>query len=268
VSRPPGSPVSAPSPSETTWYLEAVVERLRELLGDDLVGVYAGGSLALGGYDPGRSDVDVAVVCRGPLPDGRKEELAAALRHEALPCPARGLELVVYPEATVRRGTAAPGYELNLNTGRAMRFHLSLAPGGGEAGHWYAIDRAILRERGVTLLGPPPDRLFAPIARRTLLELLAASVRWHGQDGGASDDAVLNACRALRYEAEGVWSSKPDAGEWARERIDDPVLVSDALAVRAGIDRRLDRRRVLGLLGASRRLLLGAARAAPPARHS
>ena len=35
-----------------------------------LVGVYAGGSLALDGYQPGRSDLDIAVVCRTALPNG------------------------------------------------------------------------------------------------------------------------------------------------------------------------------------------------------
>ncbi len=133
---------------ETTRYLQEVVRRLRAILGDELVGAYAGGSLALGGYDPGRSDVDVAVVCRGRLADEAKLEIVRALRHEALPCPARGLELVVYPESTVREATPDAGYELNLNTGRSMPFHLSLSPGDGEAEHWYGIDRAIVRDHG------------------------------------------------------------------------------------------------------------------------
>jgi hypothetical protein len=38
-------------------YLAGVAARLAEILGDALVGVYAGGSWALGGYEPGRSDL-------------------------------------------------------------------------------------------------------------------------------------------------------------------------------------------------------------------
>ena len=52
-------------PKETVEYHDELVARLRPTLGADLVGVYAGGSLALGGYDERRSDVDVAVVTRG-----------------------------------------------------------------------------------------------------------------------------------------------------------------------------------------------------------
>ena len=43
-------------------YLTALAARSRDILGRDLVGVYAAGSIALEAYRPGRSDVDVAVV--------------------------------------------------------------------------------------------------------------------------------------------------------------------------------------------------------------
>ena len=61
-----------------------------------LVGAYAAGSVGLDAYEPGRSDVDVALVCEDALAPVRKQRLVSSLRHEALPCPARGLELVVY----------------------------------------------------------------------------------------------------------------------------------------------------------------------------
>ena len=232
-----------------------MVARLRALLGDDLVGVYAGGSFALGGYEPERSDLDVAAVCRRTLADGAKEAIASALQHESLPCPARGLELVVYAESRIGEATADAGYELNLNTGRAMPFQLSLAPGGA-AEHWYAIDRVIICEHGVVLFGPPATAIFAPVSRETLLELLTESVRWHEEHEDARpDDAVLNACRAWRYATEGVWSAKPVAGEWAQGRLGDGDLLSVALAARRGSGEQPDRDRVGLFLRGVRQLL-------------
>jgi hypothetical protein len=191
----------------------------------------------------------VAVVCRRSVTPEQKAEVAAALRHEALPCPARGLELVVYTERVTREGTPDAGYELNLNTGRDMPFHSSFSPGAGD-GHWYAIDRAIIREHGVELFGPPPRELFAPLPRHSLLRLLSDSVRWHEEhDWARADDAILNACRAWRFAAEGVWSSKPAAGEWARTRLHEPDVVSEALAARSG-EGWLDRARVEEFLAA------------------
>jgi predicted nucleotidyltransferase len=253
--------------SEVAAYHRALVERLRALLGEGLAGVYAGGSYALGGYDSGRSDLDVAVVCRHPLCDGDKVELVDALRHEALPCPARGLELVVYTKGVTREGTPDAGYELNLNTGLEMPFHSSFSPGAGDE-HWYAIDRAIIREHGVALFGPPPRELFAPLPRHSLLRLLSDSVRWHEEhDWAPADDAILNACRAWRFAVEGVWSSKPAAGEWARARLNEPDVVSEALAASSG-EGRLDRARVEEFLVAVQGLLAAAAENAGGLSHS
>ncbi|MFC5942657.1 hypothetical protein ACFPZ4_14380, partial [Micromonospora harpali] len=106
--------------TEVERYLTELVTEAGEVLGEDLVGAYAAGSVALGAYQPGRSDVDVALLCARALPAGRKRELVARLRHEALPCPARGLELVVYRRDVARSGTPEPGFEVELNTGARM----------------------------------------------------------------------------------------------------------------------------------------------------
>jgi hypothetical protein len=215
-------------------YLRELAHRAGAVLGDELVGVYAGGSLALGAYEPGRSDLDVAVVCRSPLAREAKERLAAALRHEALPCPARGLELVVYAEAVTQEPTAEPGYELDLNTGARMDFRLAFDTEDADP-HWYVIDRAILHGHARAVSGPPAAEVFAEIPRALLLPALVAAVRWHATSGiPRGDDAVLNACRSLRFAEDGVWSAKPDAGRWALDRVADRELVAAALEGRSG----------------------------------
>jgi hypothetical protein len=251
---------SVPSPEirAAAAYHRELASRLRALLGPELAGVYVGGSFALGDYFPGRSDLDVAAVCRASLAPDLKTEIGDALRHESLPCPARGLEFVLYPESSVREPVEGAGFELDLNTGPEMPFRLATDP-GSVVRHWYVIDRAILRERGHALFGPSARELFAPLPRAVLLRALSESVRWHAEEGVArDDDAVLNACRAWRFAAEGAWSSKPAAGAWARSRLDDQELVSEALAARHG-DGRLDRDRVDALLGRVERLLQSAA---------
>jgi hypothetical protein len=205
-------------------YLAELTRRMRELLGDELLAVYAGGSYGLGAYEHGRSDLDVCAVVARPLPSETKRALVAALRHEALPCPARGLELVVYPRAAVETATSEPGFDLNLNTGARMELRVDEAPGDIE-GFWFAIDRAILRDHGVALYGPPPAGLLAPIPRATLLPLLAESVRWHrDSDVPVGSDVVLNTARALHFADSGRWISKREAGsrylEAALNRLD------------------------------------------------
>ena len=211
-------------------YQRELVTRLQELLGDELVGVYAGGSVALGGFDPALSDLDIAAASVTHIDHTTKHAIVEALRHESLPCPARGLEFVLYAERVLRAATTDPGFELNLNSGGRMTFRADYEPGAER--HWFAIDRSILAAHGKVLLGRPAKELFAPIPRGPLLEVVAEAVAWHRESRAQGSDAVLNACRALRFAAEGIWSSKLAAGRWALERNQEPRLVAQALASR------------------------------------
>jgi Domain of unknown function (DUF4111)/Nucleotidyltransferase domain len=191
-------------------------------------GVVLIGSAALGDYVPGVSDLDVAVVSDGPLAD--PAAVAAPLRHSALPCPARGLELVVYGAEQAAAPTRELEFELDLNTGEhGDRLLTDL---GGEPGHWYLIDLAIGRERGVALAGPPPRELIGEPPRADVLDALLAGLRWAIAEEPDSPNTVLNACRAARFALEGDWLSKGEAGAWATESSSDPRLVQAALAAR------------------------------------
>ena len=64
-------------PEEVTRYLHAVTARVRDVFGDRVVGVYTTGSMALGDYRPGRSDIDLmAVVAGSPALDLRRSVAA------------------------------------------------------------------------------------------------------------------------------------------------------------------------------------------------
>ena len=199
----------------------------------EVVGAYAGGSYALGAYQPGSSDLDVAVVTRGPITATQKDELVADLRHETLPCPARGLELVVYSVADAASTGVAPAFQLNLNTGAAMPFRVDFEPDPAE-GHWFAIDRAILRDHAVVLTGPPPQAVFGSIPRRLLLKVVVDALSWHLDGATSTSDTVLNACRGLRFAFTGGWSSKASAGWWALDYVAERDVVRAALAARTG----------------------------------
>jgi hypothetical protein len=203
-----------PSPTAEQAYLEELTGRLVAICGDGLVGVYAGGSWALGGYEPGRSDLDVSAVVREPLGDETADRIVASLRHEVFPCPARGLELVVYTGAAAVAPSLEPAFELNLNTGAGLSFRADRAPQPGER-HWFAIDRSVLARHGVTLLGPPASEVFAAVEPAVLRPLLADVLRWYEREDPESDDAVLNAGRSLRFAREGVWLPKPALRSWA-----------------------------------------------------
>ncbi|PZG20545.1 nucleotidyltransferase [Micromonospora craterilacus] len=256
-------------------YLTELVAVAGDVLGDEMCGAYAAGSVGLAAYQPGRSDVDVALVCAGPLDLAVARELVARLRHEALPCPARGLELVVYRREVARSGTPEPGFEVELNTGARMDFRATYGPAGrppADGLFWYGLDRSILYQSGQTLLGPPAAHAFADLAPDDLRRLVLDALRWWldrpvppgDVPAPGAEDAVLGACRSWVRLRHGVWLPKVAAGRRllaeAGPLVDAATtdLVEQSIAARdggmspSGPQARAFQRRVLaGLSGTS-----------------
>jgi hypothetical protein len=226
-------------PPRDEQYVHEVADRLRAALGDGLLAVYLVGSGALGDWVPQRSDLDVMAISAGPLAPAQLDRVVGPLLHRALPCPARGLELVVYNRDAIGAPTRRLGFELNLNTGSGLPDHVSFDP-GAEPAHWFLLDVAAARLHGRALFGPAPQALIGPVAEADLRAALIESLQWHREHEPTSANAVLNACRSWRYAAEGTWSSKPDGGRWALDRGADAVLVREALASHAGATGELD----------------------------
>jgi hypothetical protein len=219
-------------PRQVSSYLAAVADRVAGVVGSQLVGVYPTGSLALQDYRPGRSDIDLMAVVEGPAEPARCRAVAARLDHGALPCPAAGLEFVLYPRETVTSTEPIAGYALNLNTGSQLPSVTSLDPGRDPA-FWYVIDRAVTHQSGWPVVGPPPRDLFRAMPFPRLLAVVTESVAAHArpENGHLLDNAVLNGCRALRFAEDRWWYSKlraargtlPTAGQFA-------PLISAAMA--------------------------------------
>ncbi|WP_030268262.1 aminoglycoside adenylyltransferase domain-containing protein [Streptomyces sp. NRRL B-24484] len=200
-------------PAELQPYLDELVRRTRAVCGPRLTGVYAVGSVALGDYRHGRSDVDVAVVVDPALPAGALRELAAELAHPALPCPATGLELVVYGTDVAGGPAGRAGYLLDLNTGPLLPERASFDPAGATA-FWYVVDRAVAHQSGLALLGRPAPEVIAAPTRADVLAALAAAVREHAEgEGHLPDNRVLNGCRAAAYCRTGRWLPKRRAAQ-------------------------------------------------------
>ncbi|MFF4756225.1 aminoglycoside adenylyltransferase domain-containing protein [Streptomyces sp. NPDC002514] len=195
-------------PVEVRAYLAELVRRTGAVCGPRLVSVVAVGSLALGDYRHGRSDVDVTVVVDPSLPERSPRELASALAHPRLPCPAAGLELVVYPADRVAGPAVGAGYLLDLNTGALLPgkacFDATRSPS-----FWYVIDRSVAHQRGLTLYGRPAREAIAAPRRSDLLAAIRASLREHCDgEGHLADNRVLNGCRSVVFCRTGNWAAK------------------------------------------------------------
>jgi hypothetical protein len=212
-------------------YLAALVARAQDALGPNLFGAYAAGSLALDAFQPERSDIDVALVTAEPLSEVEKRDLVAALRHEALAVPARGLELVVYTRAAAASGTPDSAFELELNTGPRMPFRATYRPDDrpvADGLFWYGLDRSILSQSHGALLGPSASQVFADLVAEDLRILLVDALTWWLREPGDPVDAVLGAGRSLVRFRSGEWLSKAAAGQRLLDTGYQPAVVIEA----------------------------------------
>jgi aminoglycoside adenylyltransferase-like protein len=228
--------------------VERLLEGVAKAVGDELVGLYLHGSLALGDFFPPASDIDFHVATAGTL-DGAALERLAAL-HAGFK--AEGgwvarLEGAYLPPAALRRLEPAGGRLPVVGPDRAF------AP--GRTGPTWVLDRWVTREQGVVVTGPDPRELVDPIGpaelRAAVLAAMlddwalqiepGADVAWL-RPRGYQAFAVLTMCRNLYTLERGVLASKPAAAAWAVRRLGPPWagLIERSLGWRA--DERPDDR--------------------------
>jgi hypothetical protein len=200
-------------------YLSELTTRVVDRLGNRLIAAWLVGSGALGDFDPQRSDIDVQAVSRTRLARPELERLAAALCHDALPCPVRGLEFVLYAREDLT-GPGGPAFQLNLNTGPEMQYHAGYEP-AAEPRFWFTLDVAIAREHGRSLAGPPPATILPSLPRAFVLAAHGDAIAWYRAH--APEQALVTASRAAAWAAEGRWLSKGEATRWMLDRVEQQL---------------------------------------------
>ena len=202
--------------------LRAFLKESRAILGDRVVGIYFGGSLATGEFDQS-SDLDALVVTTGPLPPETVSALSAM--HERFSAGAVGwgkwgweLEVSYVPQDAVRRYDPANDIHPYIDRGGRLRSE--------EHGREWDIQRHVIREWGITVEGPPPRSLIDPVepndVRRAVLmaiadwwpQFLLEPAKLHPR--GYRSYMVLTGCRMLYTLEFGTVVSKPLAARWAQ----------------------------------------------------
>jgi hypothetical protein len=196
-------------------YVERIADEIELVFVDRVGGVWLLGSLAYGGFGPS-SDVDIqAAVCHPTA--GDIETLAERINHRVLPCPAQGLEFVLYDIEALATPKPPLQWSLNLNGGPGRQEKVSTDP-TSEPWHWFLLDLAIGRQTAKTLSGRDLSDIVGPISRDDQRAAIAESVRWHDRYDHGSPNQTANAARGLRFLRTGQWGSKPEALQWVASR--------------------------------------------------
>jgi predicted nucleotidyltransferase len=218
--------------------LNILLRSVKEILGEQFIGMYLYGSLSSGDFDPETSDIDFLVVTKTipseetitKLEEMHNQTWATSLER------AGKLEGAYVPQALIRRhdplGPACP----TVNEGKFY-----VAPLGSD----WIIQRHVVREFGVVVEGPEPVTLIDPVGPGEIRESVVGTLEewwfpmlddpsWLREHEPAYRAfAVITMCRVLHALEHGTIVSKPKAIQWAQTLLGGPwsQIITMAIAV-------------------------------------
>ena len=203
--------------------LERIADEYRHILGENLVGVYLHGSIAMGCFTWATGDIDFLVVVDAPLAQTEKEALVRVLLDMDGDAPPKGFEMSVVLRRDCRPFLHPMSFELHFANAHKTRAMADL-PAYCRDMHGVDPDLAahctVIRSRGETLWGVPIADVFGEVPRAAYVDSLMYDIASAGED--IADNPVyvtLNLCRVLAYLTEGAVLSKQEGGEWGLKHL-------------------------------------------------
>jgi streptomycin 3"-adenylyltransferase len=229
-------------PPDVRAQLADLLDATSALLGHNLGGVYLHGSLALGCFNPARSDVDLLVITeRAVVRDAKLGLVQALLARSGRPAP---LELSVLARADISPWCHPAPYRLHFSEDWRERLAADVAGLGWL--RWpdvpgtdpdLAAHLTVARERGIALLGPPPSEALPEVPPADYLDSILRDVA-DAATAITRDPVyvVLNLCRVYSFVLDGRVASKDEGGAWGRTALPEPLrlIVEQALALYRG----------------------------------
>ncbi|MFF2885723.1 aminoglycoside adenylyltransferase domain-containing protein [Paenibacillus sp. NPDC057967] len=226
-----------------------------DFLGDALIGLYVHGSICLGAYHPGRSDLDMLAVINRPLtPDERHQLMLAFLMFHRTPAPVE-VSIMLHDDLKLWKHPAP--YQFHFSD--YWRKQYAEMAYWDDRGFWYkdeltdpdlACHVTLTRQLGIALYGPPlavissavPEAHFWDSLRSDAECLMIPSTTEDTEMrtvDAAEAMGALTLARIWSYRETGLIYSKLEAAEWAMARLPEKQrpIISGAIDLYLGIIR-------------------------------
>ena len=195
---------------EYTGLLNEITDASQQIFGEKLAGVYLHGSIAMGCFNPEKSDIDLMFVIENELTDEEKLEFMNVVVKLNERAPKKGLELSVVKREVCQPFIYPTPFELHFSP---MHLDWFRNDPMGYVENMKGIDKdlaahiTVIRECGIVLYGAAIQDVFAEVPKEDIL----------------SDPMymVLNLCRVLAVVQDGVVLSKEQGGAWGLLHLSD-----------------------------------------------
>lgn len=217
-------------------FLKGITAEAIEILGDAMTGIYLHGSLAMGCFNPEKSDIDLLFVINRDMTDSQKIRfMEMAVRWNAQ-APKKGLEFSVVKKEVCRHFIYPTPFELHFSP---MHLKWWQDDPKGYVRHMKGTDPdlaahfTIIRQYGIALAGAAVNEVFGEVPWEAYLDSIRQDVESAGEDVANNPVyVILNLCRVIACKEEKLILSKKQGGEWGLVHLPERyhALIRDALA--------------------------------------
>jgi streptomycin 3"-adenylyltransferase len=207
-----------------------------------LSGIYLHGSLALGGFQPTRSDIDMIVtISEQASIESKRALIALLLRISKFPSPVDLWILLEQDIVPFRQPLPfALHYSEELREDYEQALHTDAWKSWNEHLEYdlhLAIYLTVLHRKGICLSGTPIVEAFPVVPEQTFRDALVASFQEQREQRLRDLVAfVLNACRVYAYLRDEAFLSKDEGGTWGLANLPESFhpLIHQSLALYRG----------------------------------
>lgn len=191
----------------------------KDIFSDDLTGVYLHGSLAMGCFNPNKSDIDFIVVIEDDMTEKQKIDFMNSVVELNQQAPPKGIEVSIVKKEYCNPFVYPTRFELHFSIAHLQWFknnpyeYIEKMNGTDKdlAAHFM-----IINQYGIVLYGKEIAAVFGKVKDEYYIDSIWEDVKNAKENILASPVYVmLNLCRVAAFLKERLCLSKLEGGKWA-----------------------------------------------------
>ncbi|MCI8956512.1 MAG: DUF4111 domain-containing protein [Eubacterium sp.] len=191
----------------------------KDIFSDDLTGVYLHGSLAMGCFNPNKSDIDIIVVIENEMTEKQKMSFMNSVVKLNEQAPPKGIEVSIVKKEFCKPFVYPTRFELHFSIAHLQRFknnpyeYIEKMNGIDKdlAAHFM-----IINQYGIVLYGKEIAEVFGKVQDECYIDSIWEDVKNAKEDILISPVyVILNLCRVAAFLEERLCLSKVEGGKWA-----------------------------------------------------